>query len=230
MGGIGSGRPKKNGLPTEFFRLDVRWLQRHKVLVPGCTRGLRLGRNGGYRAQLWTRFEPTRLVVDFDLGQDLFGARRSRFELRIKYTPCHYSGVRPWFVCPRETCRRRVAILYGREDFLCRRCRGVSYPIQRVPPRSRLLARAQMLRIRLGGTGDLTVPFPERPKGMHEWTYTRLAIRGVAAEDRLAKSFLEEFGKPKRFAGEATSDPRTLRHQASSQEEQSIKPAISLLI
>ncbi len=205
MGGIGSGRARKNGLPSEFYRLDVRWLERHGFLVSGRTRGLQLRRDGGGRAQLWTRFQSNCVTVDFDLGQDLFGRRRSRFELRVRWSKCHYGGRRPWLVCPRGACGRGVAILYGKEDFLCRRCRGVSYPLQRVPARSRDLARAQMCRIRLGGTGDMTERFPERPKGMHEWTYTRLACRALAAEIRASNTLLAQLKTAKR----ATSDAKT---------------------
>lgn len=95
-----------------------------------------------------------------------------------------------------------MAILYGKEDFLCRRCRGVTYRPRRVPARSRDLARAQMGRIRLGGTGDMTVSLPERPKGMHEWTYTRLSCRALAAEIHANNTLLDQLGRSKR----ATSD------------------------
>ena len=57
MGGIGSGRAQKNGLPSELYRLDARWSQGHGFLVSGCTRGLQLRRDGGRRAQLWTKFD-----------------------------------------------------------------------------------------------------------------------------------------------------------------------------
>ena len=46
------------------------------------------------------------------------------------------------------------------------------------------MARAQTIRARLGGSMDLSLPFPLRPKGMHEWTYTKLALSGLAAEIR----------------------------------------------
>ena len=202
MGGIGSGRARKNGLPSEFYRLDVRWLERHGFLIPNCTQGLQLWRDGARRAQLWMRFEINRLTVDFDLGRDLFGKRRSRFELRLRWSKCHYGGRRAWLVCPRQACGRAVAILYATEDFLCRRCRGVTYPLQRVPARSRDLVRAQMCRVRLGGTGDMTDPFPERPKGMHDWTYTRLACRAVAAEYKASNTLLAQFERSKRAASD----------------------------
>ena len=219
MGGIGSGRARKNGLPTEFYRLDVRWLQRHGFLVPGCTRMLHMRRDDGGRARLWPRFDNNRLKVCFDLGQDLFGERRSRFELRVRWSKCHYGGRRAWLVCPREACGRGVAILYGKENFLCRRCRGVTYPLQRVPARSRDLARAQMARLRLGGSGDMTTPFPERPKGMHEWTYTRLSCRALAAEVHASTTLLDQLGR----SGRARPDQSAKEAGGEGPEAESVK-------
>ena len=46
----------------------------------------------------------------------------------------------------------------------------------------RLLAKAQQIRRRLGGSGSLIAPFPAKPKGMHRRTYDRLRWRARAAE------------------------------------------------
>jgi hypothetical protein len=101
---------------------------------------------------------------------------------RVTWTPCNYGGRLPWFLCPRGG--RRVAILYGGSDFCCRTCRRLTYETQRVPPASRSLARAQRLRVRLGGSVDMTQPFPARPKGMHFLSYTKQAMRAWRAEER----------------------------------------------
>ena len=101
----------------------------------------------------------------------------------VTWTPCHY-GSRPWFLCPRGGCGRRVAILYGGRDFVCRTSRRLTYSTQRVPPASRSLARAQRLRVRLGGSVDMTQPFPARPKGMDFLTYMGHAMRAWRAEEQ----------------------------------------------
>lgn len=60
---------------------------------------------------------------------------------------------------------------------------SVAYHTQRVPPASRSLERAQRLRVRLGGSVDMTQPFPAKPKGMHFLTYMKWAVRAWRAED-----------------------------------------------
>ena len=197
MGGIGSGRKCRNSLTTELYRLNVRRLQRLHLLEPNRTGKLHLHRIGGCNALVWTLFQNGQLHADLDTGLDLFGLRRTRLKIEIAWSACPYGGSRAWFVCPGAGCGRHAVILYGKEDLLCRRCRIVTYPMQRVHPRSRALARAQQVRVRLGGDPDVTRPFPPRPKGMHGWTYTKLGIKGLVAEKAANKAVIDLFGPSK---------------------------------
>jgi hypothetical protein len=93
----------------------------------------------------------------------------------LEWTPCNFGGERPWFICPRVACGRRVAILYGPgKYFLCRHCYELRYASQREDKAGRALRRAQKIRQRLGGSANMMEPFPERPKGMHHDTYMKL--------------------------------------------------------
>jgi hypothetical protein len=51
-------------------------------------------------------------------------------------------------------------------------------------PRHRAISRVQKLRMRLGGSANLSEPFPERPRGMHRMTYYRLSAKAMAAQER----------------------------------------------
>ena len=93
----------------------------------------------------------------------------------LDWTACNFGGERPWFICPDVRCGRRVAVLYGPgRYFLCRHCYDLVYESQRENEMHRALRRAQTIRERLGGSANMTKPFPERPKGMHWKTYERL--------------------------------------------------------
>ena len=102
-------------------------------------------------------------------GKDVSGP------LTLGATTPHLGGFRFWFRCPGQECGRRVAILYvTKNGLLCRRCLGLVYPVQREDRANRLLRKAQNIRERLGGSSNMSLPFPARPKGMHHRTYWRL--------------------------------------------------------
>ena len=101
----------------------------------------------------------------------------------IVWTACQFGGARPWFRCPALGCGRRVRVLYGRHYFCCRSCHDLAYASTRERPAARARRRAQQLRLRLGGTANLTEPFPPKPKGMHWRTYARLRQQAEATED-----------------------------------------------
>ena len=115
----------------------------------------------------------------------------------IEWTPCNFGGERPWFVCPEVSCGRRVAVLYGPgKYFLCRHCYDLRYESQRKGKADRALRRAQKIRQRLGGSANMTQPFPEKPKGMHHDTYMRLYWEHHEAEvEHLAgmREWLDKF-------------------------------------
>jgi hypothetical protein len=93
----------------------------------------------------------------------------------LSWTACNFGGERPWFICPGARCGRRVAVLYGPgKYFLCRHCHDLVYESQRENEMTRALRKAQAIRERLGGSANMTKPFPEKPKGMHHDTYMRM--------------------------------------------------------
>ena len=126
---------------------------------------------------LTARFEPApeslTIVVEDDTGPI------ERHLLPLARTPCNYGGDRVWFRCPK--CVRRSVVLYQADaGYACRRCLGLAYRSQHEAPGNRMTLRAQRIRRRLGGTSDLSLPFPPRPPGMWSATYLRLRTHSEA--------------------------------------------------
>ena len=121
MGGIGSGRRPGEGstrrvTTDEVPALDVRDLKREGLIAAGQER---VGVLRRFRRRSRVLAPGEKRIVELVAN------------LRLTWTPCNYGGSRPWFVCPGEGCRRRVAIVYGPDSPpLCRLCRGLSYASQ----------------------------------------------------------------------------------------------------
>jgi hypothetical protein len=183
LGGVGSGswyRFNKKTTVEECRSLNIRRLHREGLLEPGRLFSWSWSRGGREVASIGALVEghdgPERVV--------LMLRRRSgpsaewedaREPVELDWTPCNFGGERPWFICPGAGCGRRVAILYGPgKYFLCWHCYDLRYESQHEDKTHRALRRAQKIRKWLGGSANMTEPFPERPKGMHWRTYNRL--------------------------------------------------------
>lgn len=196
MGGYGSGYRYRLGTKhttNSFYSLDVRWLARHKFLRPGM-RSLSFSRNGTVESSISISIQhegaprPTYLHLVYTNYAD--GQRREVADpIEIEWTRCTYGGYRPWFLCPGAGfgigCSRRVALLYlSHGYFRCRHCLELVYTSQRTGLGQRQLAKAQAIRERLGGSANMTLPFPPKPPQMHWRTYWRLRREADNAEDR----------------------------------------------
>lgn len=192
MGGYGSGRTYSNPRPTteSYLRLDVRRLCREGFLEPGA-----------HGTSTWTvNGRVTSSISHLAKGQDRAEALELSYRVKgeprpvmqrvpLDWTPCNYGGERPWALCPR--CSARVAVLYGGGRFYCRKCHRLAYASTRLSSTDRGIRKAQAIRVRLGGSPDLSKPFPRRPKGMHWTTYFRLEDEATEAYMVSLKDILE---------------------------------------
>jgi hypothetical protein len=145
-------------------------------------------RQGEAVASIGVRVQHGRVLLSYRVryGEDAW--QEIDEPVALTWTSCHYGGQRPWFLCPGvvngRVCTRRVAILYGAgRYFLCRHCYDLVYEVQREDRATRLIARAQKIRRRLGGQASLLEPFPPKPKGMHWRTYAALYVKTRCAEE-----------------------------------------------
>jgi hypothetical protein len=183
VGGVGSGdwfRFDKKTTTDECHSVDVRYLQRKGLLKPGSWFSLRWSRagreTGSIQGVVSGEGRPERVTFLYRHRRGLDGEWEDvREPVELAWTACNFGGKRPWFICPGAGCGRRVALLYGPgRYFLCRHCYGLTYQSQRENKMYRALHRAQDIRRQLGGSANMTGPFPEKPRGMHWSTYDRL--------------------------------------------------------
>ena len=191
MGGPGSGtwyRGSKS--TTEGQRtLDIRLLRRQGVLQAGTRFTCRWSRGDDPEAgsSIAGLVLPDQVLLRYRRRVGDGEWEEVEQSIPLEWSPWGLGGRRPWFRCPGDKrglpCGRRVAILYGAgKYFLCRHCYDLTYPSWNEEHPARMLRKARKLRQRLGGSGSLMDPFPEKPKGMHWQTYWRLEEQAREAD------------------------------------------------
>ena len=181
MGGVGSGKYFRHSArdTVESRRaIDVRKLKKDGCLEPGK-----------FFTQKWTYWDgatSSTINIRVEIGKLFLEYQTKEYHekewsnvvepISLDWSPCHFGRDRPWFVCPSRSCRKRSAKLFsGRGGYLCRKCQNLAYESTRENDGFRAMSRAQAIRIKLGGSGSLHSPFPDKPKGMHWRTYEKMA-------------------------------------------------------
>lgn len=195
MGGYGSGRrwSSKNTTSGHLW-LDVRRLQQKGCLDPGKSFRWYWTQNDQPHGDIQIRTQFDRIVLSYRHHSRSEDWQSKEYSVLLTQTPCHFGGVRQWFLCPARGCGRRVAVLYGGEIFACRTCHQLAYESQCEEPHYRALGRAQKLHVRLGGTGAVGDGLPPKPKGMHWATYKKLARRLYSLEAAMDSAVAARFG------------------------------------
>ena len=148
--------------------ISIGFLIKNKLLYVGSTGFLELSINGKNVDSV--KFEILDNGITLDQEFLYFG-----------YTPSKYSrGVQTWFICPE--CKKRIFTAYLANYWSCKRCHNLNYASQHRWTPYRLLGNAQLLRVRLGGSPDITRPFPEKPEGIQQKKYDKLKTRALKAE------------------------------------------------
>lgn len=217
MGGFGSGRRAGQATVEGCVSLvldvcdvvrPVAHALRRQRLAP-IAKGQQI--QVGPRQWEWTRHgeaEPwAEVAVQLSLRHDRGEARLS-FNVAHHYrptgpqvqtvqmlqTPCHFGGVRWWWICPATG--RRCAKLYlpnGGWQFLSRgrAAYRLAYASQRADDMQRSHRRLARLHRRLGGEYNYAdEPPPPRPKWMRHSTYDRLWAAWEAQAERHEAIFL----------------------------------------
>jgi hypothetical protein len=181
MGGDGSGRPRLRGVTSSYLQLDIRPWQRERRITTGQSFEWQWLQDNQVIASIYVHPNPNRFIFEYCRCDGERVQESFRYLVSVAWTTCNYGGRRAWFICPVSGCGKRVAILYLNGVFACRKCCQLVYDSQRRTAWERALTRAQRIRMSLGADGNLSEPFPARPRGMHWRTYDRLRRAEEAA-------------------------------------------------
>jgi hypothetical protein len=202
VGGPGSGNRYRFGSKQrveDCLSLDVRSWRREGVLEPGRFANLTWHPRGRETSSIGVRTLHGVVELSYSVRSGGASGRKEdvRYTVPLTWTPCNFGGSRPWFVCPGRVngvaCGRRVAKLYLRHRyFLCRHCHDLTYASRQDTDRDAALRKCRRIRWKLGGSADLTEPFPKRPKGMHLRTYVRLIAEYGKAYEKFIRALTED--------------------------------------
>jgi hypothetical protein len=119
-------RSNKKDTVEDYKTIDVRYLQRQGWIYSGMLYSLNWTRGGepSGSIQVKTGHDAITLIYRHKrYGQDWEEVNQV---VHLTWTPAHFGGRRPWFVC--GNCGRRVAVLYGAgKYFACRLCYDLTY-------------------------------------------------------------------------------------------------------
>lgn len=204
MGGPGSGgwyRSGKKDTAEDHRSIDVRRWQRENLIAPGYQFSTQWTNASGNTSTISVQVE-SRWALRLIYRTRSWGEEEWRdvdYRIDLERTPCQFGGERVWFRCPGRGCNRRVAKLHQVGTyFVCRHCGNLSYESRQGAPSHRAMGKAQKIRKMLGGTANLMMPFPAKPKGMHWKTYDRLRAQGMAQEHYSYQLMSEELGMVER--------------------------------
>jgi hypothetical protein len=200
MGGWGSGRQYGGPVAEECFRVDLPWMLRERLALPGCHRGGTIswscgGQHSGSISYQADMIDPDNawliLIYTRGTGSD---AEKVRQEIRLTCTTPNYGGRRWWMICPYRG--HRVSILYkpGNGDrFASRKAWRVQYKSQRASDRDKPFEALFKIQKRLGCREGWEMPI-RRPKGMWHRTYARLEQRYWELDNQCAVQMMTMVG------------------------------------
>lgn len=177
MGGFGSGKHGGKDTTNNYRSLDVRKLQRERMLTPGHAFQWQWTRDGKEVASIHMQIEVNCVILDYRTRSNGGDWQPMEYPVYLEWTGCNYGGQRAWFLCPATGCGRRVAKLFmgGSGIFACRHCYRLAYASQRENGDSRATRRADKIRERLGWEPGILNGRGRKPKGMHWRTFDRLS-------------------------------------------------------
>jgi DNA-directed RNA polymerase subunit RPC12/RpoP len=121
------------------LRIDIRVWKRKGFLSEGKRKWNFVNDEGEEVGAISVETQLSRFVLRYNAVEPSGKSEQIEDSISLGQTNGGRGWKRPWFLCP--GCGKRVAILYQRKYFRCRRCLGLVYASQRVTPSQRALRR-----------------------------------------------------------------------------------------
>lgn len=187
MGGFGSGRRFGKDCTDDMQALDVRKLQRQRLLTPGNSLTWSWSVNGDTCATINLLVGADRVTLNYRTRERGGDWRPVNYPVRLDWTACNYGGRRAWWLCPAASCGRRVAVLYGGAVFACRHCHRLAYRCQRETDDDRAARLATMAR---GANQHAQICAPSQSDAAE---LLNVSTRSVAPDDTNAYTYLSTY-------------------------------------
>jgi len=194
MGGYGSGRWYRESKKTtsNCFQLDVRFLKRKNLLHGVREFSLTWPDK---QCSIGVNVDADRLHLHFVTKSYSGDVLNVNQYVSLTWTDCRFGGKRVWFLCPIESCGRRVAMLYGTDKFACRHCQNLVYASQKSSAKNRDFMRADVIRRKLGWKPGVAYGVGAKPKGMHTRKYWKVLHKYLTVVDRIMGQTQQEISK-----------------------------------
>jgi hypothetical protein len=198
MGGVGSGGWNKKYVGTieGTVRIDAFRLKRQRILQSPYPHRVIWSSNGMKLLEL------SALTIGNTLELRDATAEGSRYPdalaqaIELFCQSRKVGGEVTVFLCPRCGTPRQHLYL-KRNRFICRKCAGLTYRVQREREVDRAFRRWNKVSLQLGGVSWESCCGQNRPKGMHKRRYAALCER-LWAEESIVDASLFGFGQTKR--------------------------------
>ncbi|MFC3094893.1 hypothetical protein DRW07_17725 [Alteromonas sediminis] len=196
MGGINSGcyqRTNSKRLTTDMLDIDLRrfkqrgWLKFNSIGTLSWTRaGYKIGEVEYVMTENAFHISYYSSQINQSITQSI----------HIKKTACNFGGSRLWFECP--SCRKNVLLLYGGEQFHCRKCHELVHPSVNESKIYRALRAVEKYQNKLSQGSNLCaldgIDWIEKPKWMRWHTYEKIQQKAAGKQSDLEQKMTEFFG------------------------------------
>ncbi len=193
MGGWGSGPQSSKPDTSQAKRVDIRYMRKHGLLLPGSMGSLRWTRGGEPNGYIWYTMglDATSLTLDYKVRQHGEDWQSMSYTVSLESIPCRYGGKRQYFRCPNFYCSRRCEVLYSYGVyFVCQQCCGYLYPSQKGDRLNKLLEAKRKIGARIFEDWNGSDGW-RKTKGMHWRTFEREYRRLQIREEAWSKTFCE---------------------------------------